>query len=135
VHLASAISRWGIPASYIKEESSQQLDVIKSRRLLYTPHRAPIDPAGRTVIVTDDGLATGATMMAALKYVRARKPQKLVAAIPVAAPDSLEKVKELADEVICLNAPDDFEAVGQFYYDFAQVNDDEVVAILRGGAA
>jgi putative phosphoribosyl transferase len=92
--------------------------------------RPPIDPAGRTVIVVDDGLATGATMIAALQAVRTRQPARLICAVPVAAPDSLAKVAALADEVVCLHAPSDFGAVGQFYSRFDQVEDDEVAAIL-----
>jgi predicted phosphoribosyltransferase len=83
------------------------------------------------VIVVDDGLATGATMMAALRSVRRAKPLKLICAVPVSPPDTLARVAELADEVVCLLAPDDFEAVGQFYRNFPQVSDAEVVDILK----
>jgi putative phosphoribosyl transferase len=82
------------------------------------------------VIVVDDGLATGATMIAALHALRARNPKKLVCAVPVAPPDTLKKVEAYADEVVCLSAPEYFYAVGQFYMDFPQVSDKEVVALL-----
>lgn len=104
---------------------------LRARRTLYTPIRAPIDPAGRTVIVVDDGLATGATMVAALHGLRARHPARLVCAVSVASPEALALVRPLADEVVCLEAPPDFEAVGQFYRDFAQVEDDEVIRLLK----
>ena len=92
-----------------------------------------MDAAGRTVIVVDDGLATGATMIAALHAVRECRPARLVCAIPVASPDSLELVRPYADEVVCLEAPGDFYAVGQFYLSFPQVEDAEVVALLSKG--
>ena len=100
------------------------------RRTQYTPKRAPIDAKGRITIVVDDGLATGATMIAALHAARAKQPAQLVCAVPVAAPESLELVRSYADEVICLDAPEGFFAVGQFYGEFRQVDDEEVIALL-----
>jgi predicted phosphoribosyltransferase len=122
----------GASKTYLAEEASTQLATMRARRAMYTPARAPIDPAGRIVIVVDDGLATGATMIAALHSVRARNPARLVCAVPVAAPESLEKVRPHADEVVCLDAPAFFHAVGQFYRTFGQVEDREVVAALAG---
>lgn len=124
----------GADTAYIEREKQAQLETMRKRRAQYTPARPPIDPAGRIAIVVDDGLATGATMIAALHAVRAREPARLVCAVPVAAPDSLERVRSYADEVICLEAPHGFYAVGQFYRDFQQVEDDEVVALLAQSA-
>lgn len=120
----------GATKGFLAEETAEQLATMRKRRALYTPAHPPADPAGRTVIVIDDGLATGATMLAALHSVRTRKPAWLVCAVPVASADSLERVRASADEVVCLGTPPGFHAVGQFYREFGQVSDEEVVAIL-----
>src|SRR5512133_1240431 len=114
MYLASHARAAGATDDYIEDEKCRQLEVLKDRRARYTPGRAAIDPAGRVAIVVDDGLAPGSSMIAALHGGRARKRAVLVCAIPVASPDSLERVRPLADEVVCLYAPDDFYAVGQF---------------------
>jgi len=122
----------GATPEYIEQEKQRQLTTIRRRRAEYTPLRPPIDPAGRIVIVVDDGLATGATMISALHGLRERKPAKLVCAVPVAPPDTLERVRQYADDVVCLETPYNFQAVGQFYRDFPQVEDEAVAEILRG---
>jgi len=130
-YVADYAASVGADTNYLEREKAHQLEVMRQRRAQYTAARAPIDPTGRTVIVVDDGLATGATMISALHALRAKKPGKLIAAVPVSPPDTLRKVEMLADEVICLEAPSHFMAVGQFYQDFPQVEDEEVVRMLK----
>jgi len=129
-YVAAHAAAAGADAAYLEQEKQRQLETLRKRRALYTPNRPPIDAKGRVVIVVDDGLATGATMIAALHAARAKQPQLLVCAVPVAAPDSLERVRPYADEMVCLDAPEQFYAVGQFYREFRQVEDEEVVALL-----
>jgi len=121
----------GFDEARLARERDAQLALMRQRRRLYTPDRGPVEAAGRTCIVVDDGLATGSTMIAALHGLRARAPARIVCAVPVASAESLARVRPLADEVVCLSAPPSFGAVGQFYRDFGQVSDEEVAATLR----
>jgi len=130
VYVAPDARAAGADEAYLAGERETQLALLRQRRAQYTPARAPIDPAARVAIVIDDGLATGATMIAALHSVRSKQPRRLICAVPVAAPQSLAAVAPYADEVVCLQAPVDFQAVGQFYRSFPQVEDEVVVATL-----
>ncbi|SFU84348.1 phosphoribosyltransferase [Pseudoduganella namucuonensis] len=118
-------------SAWLAVESAQQLAVLRRRRETFGAGRPPADPAGRSVIVVDDGLATGATMCVALSAVRAGLPLELIAAAPVASQEAVQRVAALADHVVCLHAPDYFHAVGQFYEHFPQVEEDEAIATLR----
>jgi len=131
VYLSPYAERAGADADYVAHECASQLQTLIARRASYTPDRPPISPENRVAIVIDDGLATGATMIAALHAVRSKAPSKLVCAVPVAAPESLEKVCPYADEIVWLHAPASFYAVGQFYSSFPQVEDEEVIECLR----
>ncbi|MCE2858970.1 MAG: phosphoribosyltransferase [Oxalobacteraceae bacterium] len=130
VYISPLAARAGISPSYLEQEKERQLDSLKHRRIRFKSGKKPAAVKGRIAIVVDDGLATGATMIAALHAIRAREPARLVCAIPVAPSDTLDRVSELADEVICLQVPDDFRSVGQFYQHFPQVEEDEVIRIL-----
>jgi putative phosphoribosyl transferase len=129
-YVADYAAALGADESFLRREKRFQMELLRKRRAEYTPGRPPADPRGRVAIVVDDGLATGATMMAALHAVRAKAPARLVCAVPVAAPESLSKVRPHADEVVCLEAPESFHAVSQFYADFPQVEDTDVIAVL-----
>jgi putative phosphoribosyl transferase len=104
--------------------------VLAERERRYRGARPPVDPSGRTVIVVDDGIATGSTMKAAVRALKAAGAQRVVVAVPVAPPDTLRELESLADEVVCLQAPRMFSAVGQWYEDFSQTEDDEVERLL-----
>lgn len=117
--------------AYIKAEVAAQQEVLRRRRGSYTPARTPIGAEGRVVIVVDDGVATGATLLAALRSVRRSKPQRMVVAVGVAPSDALERLNAVADEVVCLDTPADFYAVGEYYADFSEVTDAQVIDILR----
>jgi putative phosphoribosyl transferase len=132
--IAPHAAQAGADAAWLAREQAEQLAVLRQRRAALGA-RPPLDACGRIAIVVDDGLATGATMIAALRVVRRQAPSWLVCAVPVAPPDSVARVQGFADEVICLQQPAHFGAVGAFYRDFRQVEDAEVVALLAGGAA
>lgn len=125
----------GISERYLEAETEAQLRALQMRRTQYTPIRPPLDPTDRIVIVVDDGVATGSTMVAALRAVRMKRPQKLIAAMAVAPADTVERLNREADEVICLYAPTLFYAVGQFFQEFRQVSDEEVIELLREAAS
>jgi putative phosphoribosyl transferase len=117
--------------AYLEIEKRAQFELLQTRRAQYTPLREPIDPCDRLVIIVDDGIATGSTITAALRAVRSRKPRRLVAAAAVASSEAMRAMSDEADAVVCLHVPADFVAVGQFFRDFSQVTDEEVINILR----
>ena len=128
------IAEYGIPESYVASERLRQLAEIERRRQLYFAGRARAPVRDRTAIVIDDGIATGATMEAALLATRRAGPKRLVLAAPVAPPDTIERLRPEVDEVICLIVPAFLGAIGSFYRDFRQLGDDEVVELLQQAA-
>jgi predicted phosphoribosyltransferase len=124
------ISLTGVSEQEFNATCDQQLAEIERRRKLYLGDRPHPQIAGRTVIVVDDGIATGATTRAALQATRMRKPSKLVLAIPVAPTATLKELRGEADDIVCLEDYEDFGAIGLFYSDFRQVSDTEVIEIL-----
>jgi putative phosphoribosyl transferase len=115
---------------YLQEEEKRQLAEIERRRGVYRPGRAPIPLQGRTVIVVDDGIATGGTMKAVLQALAQVGAKRVVLAVPVAPADTLRDLARLADEAVCLMTPEPFYAVGSFYRDFTQTTDEEVIDLL-----
>jgi predicted phosphoribosyltransferase len=128
-HFASAMTDAG--DAYVEAERKRQLAEIERRRGLVRAVRPQAPIAGRTVIVTDDGIATGATMIAALHTVRAAGAREIIVAVPVGAPDRIDAIRPLCDRVVCLQEPEAFWAIGQFYRDFEQVDDERVLELLR----
>ncbi len=121
----------GISADYIESERNRQLAAIKRRAEMIRRVRPKILLKGRVVIVTDDGVATGATTQAALRAVRMENPEILITAIPVGPEDTIQRISELADEMLCLRTPPMFAAVGQFYEHFYPVEDEDMLRILQ----
>ena len=121
----------GIDESEFKAVCDEELAEIERRRQRYLGNRKHVDVSGRTAIVIDDGIATGATTRAALRATRMRKPKRLVLAVPVAPTESLSELRHDADDVVCLEDHEPFGAIGVYYADFSQVPDEEVIEILK----
>ena len=118
------------PDEHIRQEIRTQQEILRTRRQLYTRARPSIQPAGRIVIIVDDGVATGSSMISAIRSVRAQGARRIVVALGVAPHQSLRRLALEADEVVCLLSPEWFHAVGEFFEEFGEVTDDMVVAAL-----
>ena len=127
---AAAAAYYVVPKWYAGDETAITADPNAGYQAAATWVATHLTHPGNKRIVVDDGLATGASMIAALHAVRAKAPRELICAVPVAAPDSLERVKPYADKLVCLAAPPEFYAVGQFYREFPQIEDEDVVRLL-----
>lgn len=120
----------GVSMDYINQESERILTGLKEKFKLYMGNRKASDLKNKTVIVVDDGIATGNTILATLEMLKKSKPKEIIIAVPVAPPDTARKLSKYVDELICLYTPQDFMGVGQFYENFSQVTDDEVIKFL-----
>jgi predicted phosphoribosyltransferase len=125
----------GLTEAEIVSLTREQLQEIERRRAQYVPGGAPISARGRTAILVDDGVATGASMEAAIKAIRRRAPLRVVVAVPVASRAAVTALHEQVDEVVCLGTPENFGGVGAFYRDFHQLSDSEVVDLLAKHAS
>jgi len=119
-----------VPTSYLRREIAEQLGEVRARERRLRGNAPAVPVGGRTVVVVDDGLATGSTMTAAVRGVRREHPRAVVAAVPVAARDALRRLRPEVDEIVAVERPYVFGAVGNFYDDFRQVSEDEVIALL-----
>lgn len=128
------IERLGVSEEYLEREIAAQEQEIERRLHAYRKGRPPVDVAGRTAIVIDDGVATGGTAVAALRWARAQGAAKVILAVPVAPPQTMERLRHEADEVVALATPEPFFAVGEWYRDFDQTSDVEVVEALARAA-
>jgi putative phosphoribosyl transferase len=111
--------------------TAKELKELKRRELAYRGDRLPLAVDGQTVIVVDDGIATGASLLAGIRALRQLRPAKIVIAVPVAPPSTCERLEYEVDELVCVEMPQSFRAVGQFYDDFSQVSDEEVIELLK----
>lgn len=124
------IALLGVSKDYLRKETERQKEMVKDRKSKYLKGRTPVDVKNKTVLVIDDGIATGASMKVAIESMKAQKAAKVVLAVPVAAPESLREIAKEVDEVVCLLKPATFHAVGAFYKNFAQTKDDEIIKVL-----
>jgi putative phosphoribosyl transferase len=128
-HLITAL---GVPQAYLDAETSRQRTEIQRRMKAYRGDRPAADVKDKTVILADDGVATGATMRAAIQALKATDLSELIVALPVGPPDTMQELADMVDQMVCLHTPGLFWAVGGFYADFSQTSDAEVIQLLRG---
>lgn len=125
----------GVSDAYIEEERRRQVAEIEHRRTLFRAAAPAVDVTGRPVVLTDDGIATGSTLQAALHVLASAKPREVILAVPVSPLDAIERFRRQCDRVVCLLEPAYLGAISQFYADFTQVEDDEAVRLLRESRA
>lgn len=122
----------GVTSEYLRREAARQVEEIRAREEKYRGRRPYPALEGRTVVIVDDGIATGSTVRAAVRSVKARRAGRIIVAVPVAPPDVVAELSRSVDRVVCLTSPEYFEAVGEFYQEFEQVEDETVKRILDG---
>jgi len=116
-----------VPREYIDMEIEKEAKEAQRRLRVYRGDRSPQDFSGKTVIIVDDGIATGATMRASIASIRSKNPKQIVVAVPVGPADTLREIAAIAEKVVCLSSPNPFQAVGNFYHNFGQTEDEEVI--------
>jgi len=127
----SLIRQMGISPAVIERVTAHEVKEIERRERLYRGGRPALPAKGRTVILVDDGLATGASMLAAVRAVQAQEPQRMIVAVPIASRQACEEFRQYVDDVICAETPEPFYAVGAWYEDFSQISDAEVQRLLQ----
>lgn len=131
---SDTVAQLDVPQDYLDDEIDRQMHEIERRQRVYRGNRSPVNVTRRSAIVVDDGIATGATMRAALRAVRRRAPARLVMAVPVAPASTIETLRAEADELVCLATPEPFAAISLFYAEFHQLRDEEVTDLLDRAA-
>ncbi len=121
----------GVPELYIREETRRIREQLKERYIKFMGNKEPVDIKGKIIIVVDDGVATGRTILSTIKILRNKEPRKIVVAVPVASEEAADRIKEVVDDFICLHTPYPFYGVGRFYADFTQVEDEDVLLLLN----
>ncbi len=130
LYRSDTLGGFGIPRGYIESVAQSEIAKLKARRSNYSPIRPPINPQGRTVIIVDDGIATGATVLAAIRAIRSQHPKKIIIAAPIASPRTVDRLRSEVEDLIVLETPLDFFSISQFYDEFPQVTDEEVLQAL-----
>lgn len=131
LHTITIDTTLNVPESYVTTEAARVQEQLHEKYKLFMGNRKPVGLQNKVVIIVDDGIATGKTLLATIALVKAQKPLKIIVAVPVAPPEVLSKIEQQADEVVCLFTPPNFEAVGQFYKEFKQTSDEEVMRLLQ----
>ena len=121
-----------IPESYLENEIKRIRGLLKERSNKFLGNRKPVNIEGKTVIVIDDGIATGNTILAAIQVMKKKNPEKIIVAVPVAPSGTVNRIRRQVDDLICLYTPEEFYGVGQFYDDFSEVTDEDVIQFLKG---
>ena len=121
----------GVQEQYIREETRRISEQLKERYIKFMGNKEPVDIKGKIIIVVDDGVATGRTILSTIKILRNKEPRKIVVAVPVASEEAADRIREVVDDFICLHTPYPFYGVGRFYADFTQVEDEDVLLLLN----
>ena len=121
----------GVPEQYIREETRRIREQLKERYIKFMGNKEPVDIKGKIIIVVDDGVATGRTILSTIKILRNKEPRKIVVAVPIASEEAADRIREVVDDFICLHTPYPFYGVGRFYADFTQVEDEDVLLLLN----